>query len=59
MKHRVGGKDTVHIFHLPNGSSLLEADDSERAPPKRKGVALSKLFKLDSGAQIGSFPEYQ
>merc|ERR1719203_112589 len=32
MKHRVGGKDTVHIFHLPNGSSLLEADDSERAP---------------------------
>jgi len=58
-KLRVGGKDMVHIFHLPNGTSAFDVSEGgEQAPPKRKSVALSELSRLTSGAQLRSFPEY-
>jgi len=53
-KHRVGGEGRWHIFHLPQGPSMLQI---QSCGDRRE--AFSSLAQLRHGEVLGSFPEYK
>lgn len=54
-KHRVGGEGRWHIFHLPQGPSMLQMKHSGD-----RRSAFSSLMQLSQGSVLkASFPQYQ
>jgi len=52
-KHRVGGEGRWHIFHLPQGPSMLQIQSCGD-----RRAAFSSLVQLQHGEVLGNFPEY-
>lgn len=59
LRHRVGGRGRVHIFHLPNGTGVLDEVAPAVAEARYREASLSELVALTKGERLGRFPEFR
>jgi len=59
LRHRVGGRGQVHIFHLPSGSGVLDLTEPAVVDSRYREASLSELTSLVSKQRLGSYPEWK